>query len=157
MNYRLPTPCAVGPCKQWYKGTCFYCARPLYLTHDGITKPWTYTRDHIIPRKISNPRVKGEVKGAVFFSKQVPCCPMCNNKKGCTSARDFINEHCKQRLHKINWELIKWEENRFEEFKKTYATSRIQMPQPRQVRAIHCEPGSVLGSVSQMQASEQAG
>lgn len=135
----LPKPCAVGPHRVRVKKPCFYCGRATFLTNRN--EPWAYTRDHVVPRSISNPRscgrFHGQIKGRVIFhSMVVAACYGCNHLKASMSATDFVQKHCNGK-HPINWELIQKEERRFEEWKN--ANQGIQLPGPRSVRAVHFE------------------
>jgi hypothetical protein len=77
-----------APFSTWAWGKCFYCDRETYSTGPGPCKPHTYTRDHLIPKKLRRVSLK-EITGKLAHSLTVTCCHECNQKKGMQSAYRF--------------------------------------------------------------------
>jgi hypothetical protein len=73
---------------QWQMGPCFWCGRETYRSdseHGSSNKPWKYTRDHLIPKRLRRVALTGKL--ATLLT--VTSCFECNCRRGSQSAYRF--------------------------------------------------------------------
>ena len=82
-------------------GPCFYCGRETFRRGANDKRPDTYTRDHLIPRRLR--RVSLQNIAAHLKSRlTVTCCNECNIKKGAKTPFAFASKvHLSQEKKQI--------------------------------------------------------